>query len=410
MKRAWVTRPLLRQLLLFFLVALAMRSAITGVPAVLMLIERDGLLTPATAGVLVALPVLCFGLAAPAGAVLGNVLSLRRALLVCLVAMSVGASMRVGVSSVWLWVGTLVLALGVAFGNVLMPAVIRSTFPAHLSVITASYAATIGLGASLSAALTVPITHVLDGSWRLGIGVWALLSACAAVAWACSRVGASVEASDVPRLRGTRLLGSPLAWQVTLVMAMQSLQYQSLASWLPTIYVDYGLSVVHSGLQLSVYTLLGIPASLLMGGIMVRCHRRFIVVLGVSAMNLLGLLALLFVPLLCPTLWSCLLGLSQGAAVSLALIFITTRARSVESIAQLSAMAQSIGYGIAFVGPLVLGWMRSASGSWTAPIVLLLASLLGLAWSGIMASRERYVDDAAGRGPPRRPSGATPST
>ncbi|MQA81673.1 MAG: MFS transporter [Streptosporangiales bacterium] len=406
-RAAWPAQLKLRWLVAFLLVALAMRPAISGVPAVLVLIDRDGVLTATTAGVLVALPVLCFALAAPAGAVLARTLSLRWALLLCLVAMSVGAGMRVGISSVWLWVGTLVLAVAVAFGNVLMPAVIRATFPTHIGVMTAAYAAAIGLGASLSAGLTVPITHLLGGSWRLGIGVWALLSACAAAVWAGSRTRAPTDPTDVPRLRGTRLLGSALAWQVTLVMAMQSLQYQSLASWLPTIYVDHGLGVVHAGFQLSLYTLLGVPASLLMAGVVSWCGRSYVVVLGVGALNLCGLLGLLLVPMLYPTLWSCILGLSQGAAVSLALLFNTMRARSVDSVAQLSAMAQSVGYGIAFVGPLVLGWMRSASGSWTAPIVFLLVSLVGLVWSGIMASRERYVD--GGEGPLVLPGGATSS-
>jgi MFS transporter, CP family, cyanate transporter len=383
----------LRRLVPFFMVALSMRAGIACVPAVLVYIENDHLLSASTAGVLVALPVLCYGLCGPVGALLARVTGLRNAVLVCLVAMTVGAGMRIGVGAAWLWVGTVVLALGVAFGNVLMPAVIRATFPDHVGTMTGAYAAAIGLGASLSAGLTVPITQRLGGDWHLGIGVWALLSAAAVVVWASSRTRSPAHPPDITRMAPTRLLRNPLAWQVTLIMGMQSLQYQALASWLPTIYADHGLSVGASGFQLSLYTLLGIPASFFMSAVVAWCGCASIVVVGVSLLNLIGLLGLLLAPAASPVLWSCILGVSQGAAVSLALMFIAMRARSTSTIAQLSAMAQSIGYGIAFLGPLLLGWLHSIDGSWTTPILVLLVSLAGMTWSGVLASRDRFVDD-----------------
>jgi CP family cyanate transporter-like MFS transporter len=369
-----------------------MRLGIVSVPAVLVYIEDDHVLSNSTAGVLVALPVLCYGLGGPLGPRLAQGLGLHRAILVCVIAMAVGTGLRVGTGVGWLWMGTVILALGVAFANVLMPAVIRANFPNRLGMMTGAYAAAIGLGASISAGLTVPITHAVGENWHIGISVWALLSAGAAAVWAVSRVRIPRDLPKQARRSGTRLLGRALAWQVTLIMGMQSLQYQALSSWLPTIFTDHGLSVAASGVQLSLYTLLGIPASLLMPAMIAWCRRASVVVIGVCLMNLSGLLGLLLAPAACPILWSCVLGVSQGSAVSLALRFIATRARSTSGIAQLSAMAQSIGYGIAFLGPLLLGWLHVITSSWTVPILLLLGSLAGMTWSGILAARERHVD------------------
>lgn len=407
MNRTAPRQPSPRSLLPFFIVALAMRPAIACIPSVLVYIERDGVLSPATAGLLLALPVLCYGVCGPLGAVVVKSVSLRSAVLVCMITVTAGTGARVADSPVWLWIGTAVLSLGVACGNVLMPAVIRANFPRHVGPMTGAYAAVIGLGASLSAGLTVPLTNMLGGNWRVGTGVWGLLSAAAAVAWIASRLNGSARGTVSPGRRATHLIGSALAWQVTLVMAMQSLQYQSLASWLPTIYVDHGLSVASSGVQLSIYTLLGIPASLVMSAIVNWVRRPSLVVLGVGGLNLCGLGGLLVAPAVAPFAWSCILGLSQGAAVSLALIFITTRARSISGIAELSAMAQSIGYGIAFLGPLLMGSMHSVSGSWALPIGVLIVSLGGLVWSGLLASREGYVDNVTGATAPEPAGSAT---
>lgn len=296
-----------RRLVPFFMTALSMRLGIACVPAVLVYIERDHVLSSSAAGLLVALPVLCYAVCGPIGALLARAVGLRVAVLLCLVAMTVGAAMRVADAALWLWAGTLVLALGVAFGNVLMPAVARANFPDHAGFMAGAYAAAIGLGASISAGLTVPITHALSGNWHLGIGVWGMLSAAAAIVWTASRMRSS---AGPPPIAGsaTRLLRCALAWQVTLLMALQSLQYQALASWLPTIYTDSGLSPAASGLQLSLYTLLGIPASLLMSAVVARSGRVSQLVVGLTSLNLVGLLGLLLAPAACPVLWSCLLG------------------------------------------------------------------------------------------------------
>ena len=55
--------------------------------------------------------------------------------------------------------------------------------------------------------------------------------------------------------------------------------------------------------------------------------------------------------------------------------------------ASLSAFAQSVGYLVASAGPLVVGLLHSATGSWNLPLVLLLVLCAAELAAGLLAGR-----------------------
>ena len=57
-------------------------------------------------------------------------------------------------------------------------------------------------------------------------------------------------------------------------------------------------------------------------------------------------------------------------------------------------MAQTIGYGLAAAGPLVLGLLHDASGGWELPLAVLLALTVPLVAVGLGAGRARRVGAA----------------
>ena len=97
-----------------------------------------------------------------------------------------------------------------------------------------------------------------------------------------------------------------------------------------------------------------------------------------------------------------LLGLGQGASISLALSYIAWRSPDARHTAQVSTMAQGFGYLLASLGPIAIGALHSASGSWTVPLAVLAALLVPQLIAGVLASRERLVlaprEDAVARG------------
>jgi CP family cyanate transporter-like MFS transporter len=72
-----------------------------------------------------------------------------------------------------------------------------------------------------------------------------------------------------------------------------------------------------------------------------------------------------------------LAGISSGAALVYALTRISLAARTSAHATRLSGMAQSIGYLVAASGPVVVGWLRDSTESWT-PALAFVAALATL--------------------------------
>lgn len=115
-----------------------------------------------------------------------------------------------------------------------------------------------------------------------------------------------------------------------------------------------------------------------------------------AVLTVAGFAGLIAAPVSGAYLWMALLGLGQGAAISLAMLFIVERAPDGRHAAQLSSMAQCFGYLLASAGPLALGAVHQLTGSWTAPLVMLVVLLVPQALIGIGAARDRHA--APGQG------------
>ena len=99
-----------------------------------------------------------------------------------------------------------------------------------------------------------------------------------------------------------------------------------------------------------------------------------------------GLAGSLWAPLGQAPLWVLVLGVSQGSCLALAIFFMMARAPNPGVAASLSAFSQSVGYLVASAGPLEVGLLHTATGSWDIPVALLLV-LGGLSSSPSASSR-----------------------
>ncbi|MYX93241.1 MFS transporter, partial [Streptomyces sp. SID486] len=179
--RAWATRLVVVGIVL---AAVNLRPAITSLGALLEEV-RDGLgMSGSVAGLLTSVPPLCFavfGVTAPRLA--------RRfgpAAVVCagMAAITAGLLVRpyVGTTAGFLAASALAL-MGIAVSNVLMPVIVKQWFPDRVGSMTGLYSMALALGTSLAAAVTVPLTDALGGSWRSGLAVWAAVAAAAVLPW-----------------------------------------------------------------------------------------------------------------------------------------------------------------------------------------------------------------------------------
>ena len=371
------------------LVAANLRPAVVGVAPVLSQIQSDEQLSATAAGILTALPVLCFGLVAPAAPALARRLGIERALLVALAALIVGFLVRSSGSLVALFAGTVLLGSAIAVGNVLLPSLIKRDFARRTGMMTGLYTMAIACGGALAAGVTMPVAQAAGLGWHGGLAVWALFALLALLCW-LPQVSRAERPARMARVRVGGLWRDAVAWQVTVYMGLQSLGYFAITAWLPALLVDRGYDPVVAGLLLSLSTVAGIAGATITPVLATRGPRQRAVAVGITAMAAVGLLGVL-APIGVELAAVIVLGFAQSAALGLALTLVALRAPDAEHAAQLSGMAQSVGYVVAAAGPFAVGALHDVTGGWTVPLVLLIALLAVQGTAGVLAGRDRHV-------------------
>ena len=114
---------------------------------------------------------------------------------------------------------------------------------------------------------------------------------------------------------------SPLAWQVTLFMGIQSMVFYVLIAWLPEILKQQGIDSNQSGWFLSVMQLAMLPFTFIVPVIAGRMSSQRLLVVITTILLLTGTLGLLYGNSNIILLWIILLGIGGGFAFSLSMMF-----------------------------------------------------------------------------------------
>ncbi|WP_372470502.1 MFS transporter [Saccharothrix luteola] len=372
------------------LAAANLRPAVTSLASVLGDVRTSLGVSTAWTSLLTAVPTLCFGFAAFLAPWLGRRFGMARAVALSLLVLTVGLVLRVVDGPAAVLGGTFVACAGIAVCNVLIPVVVKESFPGRVGLVTGVYTAALAAGAAVGAAFTPGLESVF-GSWRLAVGAWAFLSAAALLVWlAGARHGLAARPVVRPARVGRPLFRSPLAWVITVFFGLQSLLAYTVMGWLPQILVDAGVDRTTAGLLLAITMVLGVPVSLVVPPLAARWSGQSWLVLVLGVLSVAGVLGLALAPGAAPGLWVVLIGVGMGM-FPLALVMISLRTSTGADTARLSAMAQSIGYLISAAGPFAFGVLRGATGTWTVSMLVLVGLLVVLTGLGWVAGRPRTV-------------------
>lgn len=384
-----VLRPWLL-LLGLVLVALNLRPALSSMAPLLGEVSDKLGLSAAQAGLLTTLPVLCLGLFAPLAPILARRFGTERVVLGILLTLGGGIVLRSCLGEVGLFAGSILAGASIGVIGVLLPGIIKRDFAGHAGTMTGVYTMALCLGAALAAGATVPLSESLGQSWAMGLGFWALPALLAMMFW-LPQVGKRQDTHNVAyRVRG--LLRDPLAWQVTLYMGLQSSLSYIVFGWLPSILIGRGLTPTQAGLVMSGSVIVQLITALTAPWLATRGKDQRLAIVLVMGMTLAGLFGCLYAPIDGLWGWAIVLGLGQGGTFSLALTLIVLRSRDAHVAANLSGMAQGIGYTVASMGPLAVGVVHEVTGGWSALGWIFAVIGLGAIIAGLGAGRSLYVN------------------
>jgi len=382
------------------LVAFNLRTAITSLTPLLELVGRDLGFGSTAGAVLGMLPTAAFALLGIATPPLVHRLGLERTVVLAMGLAAMGLLVRGLVDGTGgLMLASAVALAGMGIGNVVLPPLVKRYFFDRVGTVSSVYITSMQLGTMAPAFVAVPLAMAMG--WRVSLAAWVVPAVLAALPWRWVNRRRDVAARGpdstvlLPRVRppaGARVWRAPLAWSMVALLGMTSLVTYALFTWIPRWMTDAGLGPAAAGAMLGVYSMAGLVTSLAVPVLAARLRQPFRLLPPMLACYAAGFAGLLWAPAAAPVLWAVLLGLA-GGSFPLSLTLINMRTRTPAGSASLSGFMHAVGYLLACAGPLVVGWLRDATGGWDLPVAFLAGCLVALTWGAWSSCRPRQLED-----------------
>ncbi|MBT2709022.1 MFS transporter [Bacillus sp. ISL-47] len=374
-------------------VAFNLRPGITAVGPLISSIRYDMGISNGLAGLLTTLPLLAFAFLSPFAPRIAQRFGNEKSILGGLAVLGAGIIIR---STISLFLGTALVGMGIAICNVLLPGIVKERF-GKVGLLTGVYTFSMGLWAGLAPGLSVPLAETWEIGWSWSLSVWIILVVIAILIW-LPQLKARKENTDRQRAvsSSSSLWQSCVAWQVTLFMGLQSLVYFSFITWLPEILNDRGFNIETAGWMVTLMQFSGLPANFIIPVLADRLPNQKAIAVGIGVFCTAGITGLLLNINSFIIIGSIILiGIALGAAISHSLTLIGLRAANAKQAAELSGMAQSVGYLLAALGPFLIGFIYDFFHAWTLPLILLVIVTIVFTLAGVGAGRNQYVLETA---------------
>lgn len=376
-----------------------LRAPITAVGSIVEMIQESLGLSNAVAGFITTLPLLAFAVVSPFVAKLSGKIGHEKTMMVGLLFILCGIFVRSNTTISGLFIGTAVLGVGIAIGNVIIPGIIKLNFSEKVGAVTSIYTSGMCIFAAVGAGISVPLAKGMDLGWEITLVLWFVLTAVTIFIWLpqirkkkTAGPAVAVQAQAQAPESSTSIWKSKLAWWVTLFMGTQSLLFYSLVAWLPTIITSKGMTTAFAGTMALMFQLMAIPATLIIPTLCDKFNNQRMLVLAVCGIYGVGM----FFFLVGASEFSMMLAVAamaigMGGSISLSITFISLRSPNSTKASELSGMSQSAGYLFAALGPIATGLIFDLQSSWTVPLVLFIGLIFFLAFCGMYAGKNDTV-------------------
>lgn len=378
-------------LLGIIMIATNLRAPITSVGPLVGTITNSLNLTGAQAGLITTLPLIAFAIISPIAPKLARKFGTETTILGALILIILGLSIRYLPSISTLFLGTAILGCGIAVGNVLIPSIVKQEFQNQSGLVTGIYSVSMNLTGAIASGVSIPLIEKLGWTWNQAFSLWIILAAPALLAW-LPQLKNKKATPDVNVVdTNNSIWHSSLAWSVSLFMGIQSFIFYVLVAWLPEMLISQGIPSSKSGGMLSLLQLTLLPTTFIIPIIAEkRPNQKSLVVISFTLFTL-GISGLMFSSLAVISLSIIAIGIAGGIAFSLSMMFFNLRTSTPKEAADLSGMAQSIGYILAAVGPFLFGLLHDLTNNWQSSLFLLIGMTIILLFVGLNAGSSKKV-------------------
>ena len=298
-----------------------------------------------------------------------------------------------------LFAATAVLMVAAGVGNVILPGLVKLYAPHAIGSVTAAYGTAMAVSSSAPSFFGVWMADL--AGWRVSLGAWAIISIVGAIPWLLVLPFAKRRGLAEAELAGGLAAGppkvslskSPTAVAIMTIFAVSGAMAYTWFALLPQLLIDEaGMSVEQAALALGIFTITGLPMSLIIPPLAHRVGWSSILTGVAVACGMAGMVGLLIAPTFAPYLWVVLLAFGP-LTFPLALTLIGLRTANHLSALVLSGYVNKIGYLFSAAGPLVVGFVLQVTDSWTVSVLFLMAVILMEVPAIWVLARERSVDD-----------------
>ena len=377
-------------------VAINLRAPITAVSPILDEIKSVLQINNLQASLLTSIPLIVFASCSILVSKAISKFNIRHSLIFSILILIVGLSLRIYGNIELLYIGSLLLGIGICIGNVLTPAYIKELFPNKIGIMTGIFSVSMSLVAALASGLSISIGKWTESGWKGSLGIWIFGALIALIIVILeSFFGKKIQSKVTKTTENIKfnIFRSSQAWNISIFMGTQSLIYYCLVALLPTLLIDFGMSKIESGWVFSILQLAMLPAMLISPMIASKMQNPKIMVNTTTILYCIGIILLITTKTQFVYLSAILIGFAGGLAFSLSILFFSIRSKTIAGTIKISGMAQSIGYLIAAFGPPIFGKLYDFDSSWSFSLYFLLLAICVMTYFGRKACKPKFIEE-----------------
>lgn len=379
-KKQWTVSLILVVMSIFF-VALNMRPAVTGIGPLFNVLMTSLQVSNTSMSFLTSIPVFCMGLFAPIAVPFQRKLGTKLAIVLLIVILIFANGLRFFEESYLLLVVTSFAAgLAIAMIGPILNAFIKKKFPQRFTIVIGIYSFGIGVGATLSAALTVSFYQYFDNQWTVALGMWALLAIIALILW--SWAIPKEQGADGEELAKNEPARNPWvtvrAWSILLYFGLQTSLFFSMMSWLTPLLQDKGMTLKEASMMLTFMSIVQMIGNIAVPMLMEKWTNRLAWAVALGCLGLIGFTLLWLLSGIYLWLAVFIIGIVLSGLFPIGLLLPLDEAKNDQEANSWSSMVFSGGFMLSAIIPVLIGVCYDMTGNHTWTYVIFLALMLGI--------------------------------